>query len=115
MAQQSRADEIKEVIHYSNVVSSFFRVCAAGMSADDCRNDDSRRNTAALRRELENSFFSPDNASGRDPSSTVGGYNQDEFQGLSELADGGSGDDETKNLEIDEINNLLYDLSSNGP
>lgn len=102
-AQQSRADEIREAIHYSNIVASFFEVCPGGSSGEDCT-----KNTGALNNELKNSFYSPDNSSSRDPSSEAL-YNEEQFAALNEIAEDGDSET-TKNLEIDQINKLLYQL-----
>lgn len=106
---QDRAQEIKEVIHYSNVVSAFFDIQCPPNDPDCGR---AGVNTAALSRELESSAFDPQNSTG----STNQIYGSgDQFAGLQELTEGGANNDDTdaKTLDVDTINRLIYGLSDN--
>jgi hypothetical protein len=63
----NRGNQFTMLLHYNNIVSGFLSITSPGQ--DDQEN---RRNTAMIRREMENSFFSPD-FQARNPSSEITG------------------------------------------
>lgn len=98
----SSATDLAEVLHYSNVVSSFLEVS----SSDGAKG----QNTTALAIELENNFFTNDDGRGVASGNGQSGYdgNLDDLSQFAEDASDSSSENETISLGVDDIDNIQY-------
>jgi hypothetical protein len=101
-----RGNRFTKLLHYNNIVSGFF-------SLDTREGEDARKNTEMIRREMANSFYSPDFQS-RNPTSIPSGgaimENTNFAQLEQNLTDNqllveGSGRSETIGLKLEDLNN----------